>query len=61
MLFQTQPTQQLAQTIVEKISTPESSCLTNEDIRRAFEATGGNLRETLFKLYDVYQERNGAP
>jgi hypothetical protein len=58
LLFQMQPSQQLAQTIVEKIVPADSIRLTSDDINHAFEATGGNLRETLFKLYDVYQQRN---
>ncbi len=58
-LFQTQPSQQLAQTIVAKIVPADSTRVTANDIQLAFEATGGNLRETLFRLYDVYQQRNG--
>jgi hypothetical protein len=29
-------------------------------VAATFEATGGNVRETLFKLFDVYQERQAA-
>ena len=58
LVFQTQPSPQLAQTIVEKIVPADSTRLSTDDINRAFEATGGNLRETLFRLYDVYQQRN---
>jgi len=58
LIFQTQPSRQLAQTIVEKILPADSARLSADDIHRAFEATGGNLRETLFRLYDVYQQRN---
>jgi hypothetical protein len=57
-LYQMHPSQKLAQTIVEKIVPADSTRLNTDDITRAFEATGGNLRETLFRLYDVYQERN---
>jgi hypothetical protein len=57
-LFQTQPSQELARKIVEKIVPADSTRLSTDDVNRAFEATGGNLRETLFRLYDVYQERN---
>ena len=31
------------------------SLLSSTDIAAAYQATGGNVRETLFKLYDVYQ------
>jgi hypothetical protein len=58
-LFQTQPSPQLAQTIVEMIVPAYTTRVTVDDVSRAFNATGGNLRETLFRLYDVYQQRSG--
>jgi hypothetical protein len=57
LIFQTQPSRQLAQKIVEMILPAGSARLSADDLHRAFEATGGNLRETLFRLYDVYQQR----
>jgi len=56
-LLRTEPSLELAQAVVARLLPPGDETLRPEDISRAFEATGGNLRETLFGLYDVYQQR----
>ena len=58
VLWQTQPTVALAQAVVAQLLTPQHrQIVTAEDVSRAFAAQGGNLRETLFALYDVFAAR----
>jgi ABC-type hemin transport system ATPase subunit len=56
-LLATQPTLSLAQQVVAQLLGPEDQTILLADVAAAWEAAGGNLRETLFKLYDVYQAR----
>ena len=56
-LWQSQPSLELAQAVVSRLLSPGDVTITADDVARAFEATRGNLRETLFALYDVYQQR----
>jgi len=56
-LIQTQPTDQLAQQVVRRLLPPGDTTITPADVTAAFDKTDGNLRETLFALFDVYQSR----
>ncbi|MGI8982482.1 MAG: hypothetical protein ACR2FY_24890 [Pirellulaceae bacterium] len=57
-LFGTQPTLALAREIVAQLlKSDQVQSLTGDDIAAAFAAHGANLREMLFSLYDVYQQR----
>jgi hypothetical protein len=56
-LVQTEPTEQLAERIVAELLPPGDATITPADVRAAFTQHGGNLRETLFALFDVYQMR----
>ena len=56
-LVQTEPTDELAERIVEKLLPQGDETITPADVRAAFAQHGGNLRETLFALFDVYQAR----
>jgi ABC-type cobalamin/Fe3+-siderophores transport system ATPase subunit len=56
-IYQTQPSAELAQRVVEALLPQGDTTLAHADVAATFEATGGNVRETLFKLFDVYQER----
>jgi hypothetical protein len=58
-LFVTQPTLELAQQVVGRLLDSDDQTITIEDITAAWETAEGNLRETLFKLFDVYQARRG--
>jgi energy-coupling factor transporter ATP-binding protein EcfA2 len=56
-LYQTQPTEELARSIVAALLKDESAAITADDIRAAYAAHHPNLREMLFALYDIYQAR----
>ena len=47
----------LAQRIVAGLLADKASAVTPADVTAAYARTGGNLRETLFALYDVHQSR----
>ena len=60
-LFATQPTLALARQIVAELQrTDPNHALTDADVAVAFAANGGNLREMLFSLYDVFKRRQTA-
>jgi hypothetical protein len=55
-IFSTQPSDELAQAVVTRLLANGPAPLAAAEISAAFIAADGNLRETLFKLYDVYQQ-----
>lgn len=57
-LLQTAPTVELAQQVAGHLLSGSQGTVTSDDVSAAFTATQGNIRETLFKLYDVYQQQN---
>jgi hypothetical protein len=57
LLFRTQPSEALAQQVVGRLLADKDSPVKPADIAAAFKTSGGNLRETLFALYDVHQSR----
>jgi thymidylate kinase len=57
-LYRTEPTEYLAKRIVARLIPNTAAAISDEDIAAAFAATRGDLRETLFRLYDVYQSRS---
>jgi hypothetical protein len=59
-LYHTQPSESLAQAVVAKLVHGGADGLTPEEIASAYTATHGNIRETLFRLYDVYQQRDAV-
>lgn len=56
-LFTTQPSLDLAQQVVRRLLVEGDQTITASDVSVAWNEAGGKLRETLFKLYDVYQQR----
>jgi hypothetical protein len=56
-LWETHPNEQLAQRIVATLLGHHDRHLTPDDVSRCYHAHGGNLRETLFGLYDLYEQR----
>ena len=56
-LYHTHVTLSCAQKIVERLQLPETSIITGTDVESAFTKHGGNMRETLFSLYDLYELR----
>jgi energy-coupling factor transporter ATP-binding protein EcfA2 len=54
-LYRMNPSEELAQAVVSRLVPSGDARLAQADVSAAFAATGGNVRETLFRLYDVYQ------
>ena len=54
-VFRTQVTRELAQQLVNSLLPPNCGIICVADIDRCFDRHAGNLRETLFALYDVYE------
>jgi len=52
-LHRARPTVELAARIVERLAAD----VPQEDIQRAFDRHRGNIRETLFDLYDLFEQR----
>src|SRR5262245_45441453 len=57
MIYRAEPSQQLAREVIAQLMGDEKSLITAGDIAAAYEATSGNVRETLFRLYDLYQAK----
>jgi hypothetical protein len=58
MLIQIEPSLELTRAVVARLLLNERNSITAEDIASAYQAASGNIRETLFRLFDVYQERS---
>jgi hypothetical protein len=58
-LYRTEPTLELAQQVARRLLGDSDATISADDVAAAWDAAQGNLRETLFKLYDVYQARRG--
>jgi len=56
-IYQTQPSEALAQQVVAALLPTGDAAIAAADVSQAYAASGGNLRETLFALFDVYQQR----
>jgi hypothetical protein len=56
-LARIEPSEEVARRVVAQLTLGHASAIQPADISRAFAATGGNMRETLFALYDVFQSR----
>ena len=59
-LYETQPTLELAHLLVRRLLPSGDTTLSDADIAAAYASHPGNLRETLFALYDVYQARGAG-
>ena len=56
-IYATNPSEAIAAAVANQLTAAESVSVTANDISEAFRAAGGNVRETLFKLFDVLQSR----
>ena len=56
-LFQTSITVELAISLVEQLLPNDCDFITPADVRDSFSRHGQNLRELLFELYDLYEQR----
>ena len=59
-IYRTHPSADLAQRVVEALLPQGDAVLAAADVAAAYGKSGGNMRETLFTLFDVYQERQAA-
>jgi hypothetical protein len=55
-LLQVAPRIEAAEQVVRQL-VPDEQLINGDDIRQAYDACGGNIRETLFRLYDLYETR----
>jgi hypothetical protein len=60
-LLQLQPSLETAEQVVQQLLPPGDRTITRGDILAAWNASGENIREMLFKLFDVYQSRDQSP
>ncbi len=59
-LFETTADVRTAQAIVGRLLAADSVRLTPEVVAEQFRVAGGDLRETLFRLYDVWEQTSGT-
>jgi hypothetical protein len=57
VLFRTEPNLSLVQRLVERCLPPHEDRIRSSDIEHAWRRHGGNVREVLFELYDVFEAR----
>jgi hypothetical protein len=57
-IYETQPSEPLANRVVAALLPAGDATISPADIASAYQATRGNLRETLFQLFDVYRQRH---
>ena len=57
-VYQTQPSESLAATVVARLLPESGHKIAASDVAAAYAAAAGNVRETLFQLFDVYQQRH---
>jgi hypothetical protein len=57
LLAETRPDVETALQIVRRLLPDDRAGITSDDVRRAFESHHGNVRETLFALYDLVESR----
>jgi hypothetical protein len=55
-VFETSPSLGVAQRVVAELVRAAETKVSGADVAAAYEAVNGNVREALFRLYDVYRE-----
>lgn len=61
MLVELRPNLRTAQLVYEQLITDRETNVKIDDLVDAFNACGGNIRETLFYLYDLHEQRDRTP
>ena len=56
-LYSTKSSEEIAAAVVTSLTASEGLSMSASDVADAYRAAGGNVREMLFKLFDVYQQR----
>jgi hypothetical protein len=59
-IYRAQPSEALAQRVVTELLPHGEAAITPADVSTAYVASKGDVRETLFKLFDVYQQRTSS-
>jgi energy-coupling factor transporter ATP-binding protein EcfA2 len=57
LLYETRGSELLAQRLVEQLTQGNDELLTRDDVVVAMQASRGNVRDALFRLYDLYESR----
>lgn len=57
VLYETKGELAVLARLIEEQLPPHHGVIQNSDIERAFETHGGNIRDALFALYDLFEER----
>jgi energy-coupling factor transporter ATP-binding protein EcfA2 len=60
-LLETAPSPALAQALVRRLTAGRPQQIDEEEVAAAFAAHAGDVRETLFALYDLYEARQRHP
>lgn len=61
LLWTTRPSEALTRRVVQSLLRDEHRVLiTDEDVSRCYQHHAGNVRETLFALYDLYERKRAA-
>jgi len=58
-LYETKPSAEVMSAVVTQLAPNALPVVTSDEIANAYREAGGNMRETLFKLFDVYRQRQG--
>ena len=61
LVYETQPSLEILEHVAARLLQDAPQGLSHDEVAAAYQASGGNLRESLFALYDVYQERQATP
>lgn len=61
LLYHTAPTLDFVQTLVDWLLAGRRSTIKPEDVAAIHDARNGNVRDVLFDLYDLYEERRATP
>lgn len=61
LLYHTAPTLDFVQTLVDRLLEGRRSTIKPEDVAAIYDARNGNVRNVLFDLYDLYEERRTTP
>ncbi len=58
--YTTAVSEQLAISLVEQLTQSSEAKIAKEEVVQALQASRGNLRDTLFQLYDLYESRKSS-
>ena len=56
-MYHTSSSLEMAQQVVEQLMQNEKAAIASEIISELFDRHGGNVREMLFDLYDLFEQR----